>query len=71
MHKNQCFKVPSWFNYLFSMFSISILILFLYTSWVTNTGSETSTAVKGPHLVLDKQFTASQPLENEPLSSDG
>lgn len=71
MHKNNFSKIPTWFNYLFGVFSIFILILFLYTSWVTNTGAETSAVVKGPHLVLDKQITASQPLENEPVSSDG
>lgn len=71
MHKNNCSNIPSWFKYLFGVFSFSILILFLYTSWIINTGPETSGAVIDSHLVLDKQITASKPLENEPVSSDG
>ena len=71
MHKNQCFKVPSWFNYLFSMFSISILMLFLYTSWVFNTGAVTSGAVIDSHLVLDKYSKALKDSDSESVSSDG
>ncbi|WP_394222761.1 hypothetical protein [Alteromonas gracilis] len=71
MHKDSRSKVPLWFNCTFGAFGFSFLMLFLYVSWLINTGSPVSDKIIESHLALDKKNNELKASDFQSMSSDG